>query len=145
MIATESKIKVVIDTNVFISALLFGGSHLEIIRLFLKGDIEVYLSPFIVEEIASILREKFLWEEAKIEKLLQLISSKAKEVYPQVKVSIIKSKDDDNHILECCALASKVDYLISGDKRHILPLREFKGIRILSVSEFLEEYRRTAP
>jgi len=144
LIATESKIKVVIDTNVFISALVSGGNALEIIRLFLKGDIEVYLSPFIITEVTSILREKFLWEEAKIEKLLQLIRSKAKEVYPQVKVSIIKSKDDDNHILEC-ALASKVDYLISGDKRHILPLKEFKGIRILSVSEFLDEYHGTVP
>lgn len=144
MIATESKIKVVIDTNVFISALVSGGNALEIIRLFLKGDIEAYLSPFIIAEVTRILREKFLWEEAKIEKLLQLIKSKAKEVYPQVKVSIIKSKDDDNRILEC-ALASKVDYLISGDKRHILPLKEFKGIRIVSVSEFLDKYQRTVP
>ncbi len=144
MIATESKIKVVIDTNVFISALLFGGNALEIIRLFLKGDIEVYLSPFIIEEVTRILREKFLWEEAKIEKILELIRSKTKEVYPQVKVSIIKSKDEDNRILEC-ALESKVDYLISGDKRHILPLKEFKGIRIVSVSEFLDKYQGTAP
>jgi putative PIN family toxin of toxin-antitoxin system len=144
LIATESKIKVVIDTNVFISALLFGGNALEIIRLFLKGDIEVYLSPFIIEEVTRILREKFLWEEAKIEKILELIRSKTKEVYPQVKVSIIKSKDEDNRILEC-ALESKVDYLISGDKRHILPLKEFKGIRIVSVSEFLDKYQGTAP
>lgn len=144
MIATENKIKVVIDTNVFISAFAFGGNALEIIRLFLKGDIEVYVSPFIVEEVTRILREKFLWEEAKIEKILELIRSKANEVYPKVKVSIIKSKDDDNRILEC-ALESKVDYLISGDKRHILPLKEFKGIRIISVSEFLDKYHRTAP
>jgi predicted nucleic acid-binding protein len=73
-----------------------------------------------------------------------LIRSKTKEVYPQVNVSIIKSKDEDNRILEC-ALESKVDYLISGDKRHILPLKEFKGIRIVSVSEFLDKYQGTAP
>lgn len=137
MIATESKIKVVIDTNVFISAFVFGGNALEIIRLFLKGNIEVYISPFILEEVTRILREKFLWEELKIEKLLQLVKSKAKVVYPQVKVSIIKSKDDDNRILEC-ALESKADYIVSGDKRHILLLKELEGIKIVSVSEFLE-------
>ncbi len=137
MIATESKIKVVIDTNVFISAFVFGGNALEIIRLFLKEDIEVYISPFILEELIRILRKKFLWEELKIGKLLRLIMSKAKVVYPQVKVSIIKSKDDDNRILEC-ALESKADYIVSGDKRHILLLKELEGIKIVSVSEFLE-------
>jgi len=137
LIATENKIKVVIDTNVFISAFVFGGNALEIVRLFLKDDIEVYISPFIFEEITRILREKFLWEELKIEKLLQLIRPKVNEVYPKVKVSIIKSKDDDNRILEC-ALESKADYIISGDKRHILPLKELEGIKIVSVSEFLE-------
>lgn len=137
MIATENKIKVVIDTNVFISAFVFGGNALEIVRLFLKDDIEVYISPFIFEEITRILREKFLWEELKIEKLLQLIRPKVNEVYPKVRVSIIKSKDDDNRILEC-ALESKANYIISGDKRHILPLKEWGGIKIVSVSEFLE-------
>jgi len=137
LIATENKIKVVIDTNVFISAFVFGGNALEIVRLFLKDDIEVYISPFIFEEITRILREKFLWEELKIEKLLQLIGPKVNEVYPKVRVSIIKSKDDDNRILEC-ALESKADYIISGDKRHILPLKELEGIKIVSVSEFLE-------
>ena len=137
MIATENKIKVVIDTNVFISAFVFGGNALEIVRLFLKDDIEVYISPFIFEEITRILREKFLWEELKIEKLLQLIRPKVNEVYPKVRVSIIKSKDDDNRILEC-ALESKANYIISGDKRHILPLKELEGIKIVSVSEFLE-------
>lgn len=137
MIATESKIKVVIDTNVFISAFVFGGNALEIIRLFLRGNIEVYISPFILEEVTRILKEKFLWEEPKIEKLLQLIGPKAKEVYPKVKVSIIKNRDDDNRILEC-ALEGKVDYIVSGDKQHILPLKELEGIKIVSVSEFLE-------
>lgn len=141
MIATENKIKVVIDTNVFISAFVFGGNALEIVRLFLKDDIEVYISPFIFEEITRILREKFLWEELKIEKLLQLIRPKVNEVYPKVKVSIIKSKDDDNRILEC-ALESKADYIISGDKRHILPLKELEGIKIVSVSEFLEDKKK---
>lgn len=64
-----------------------------------------------------------------------------KQVFPKVKVSIIKSKDDDNRILEC-ALESKADYIISGDKRHILPLKELEGIKIVSVSEFLEDKKK---
>ena len=137
MIATENKPRVVIDTNVFISAFIFGGKPLEIIRLLLKGEIELYISPFIVNEIVRIFREKFAWEESKIEEILDMIKTKTIEVYPNFRVSIISGKDDDNRILEC-ALEGKVNYIISGDKRHILPLREFEGIKIVSVNEFLK-------
>jgi len=137
LIATENKPRVVIDTNVFISAFIFGGKPLEIIRLLLKGEIEVYISPFIVNEIVRIFREKFAWEESKIEEILEMIKTKTIEVYPNFRVSIISGKDDDNRILEC-ALEGKVNYIISGDKRHILPLREFEGIKIVSVNEFLK-------
>lgn len=101
MIAIESRLKVVIDTNVFISAFVFGGKPLEIIRLLLKGEIEVYVSPFIVNEIVRIFREKFDWEESRIEKILDIIRTRATEVYPNFRVSVISGKDDDNHILEC--------------------------------------------
>jgi len=137
LIATENKPRVVIDTNVFISAFIFGGKPLEIIRLLLKGEIEVYISPFIVNEIVRIFREKFAWEESKIEEILEMIKTKTIEVYPNFRVSIISGKDDDNRILEC-ALEGKVNCIISGDKRHILPLREFEGIKIVSVNEFLK-------
>lgn len=140
MTATESKLKVVIDTNVLISAFVFGGKPLEIIKLLLKDKIELYISPFIINELIRILREKFNWEEDKIDKVLDILKLKAIEIYPNTKVSLIKEKADDNHILEC-ALEGRVDYIISGDKRHILPLKEFKGIKIISVNEFLEIYK----
>ena len=49
---------------------------------------------------------------------------------------MIREKDDDTRILEC-ALKGKAEYIISGDKRHLPPLREYEGIRILSPDEFL--------
>lgn len=140
MTATESKLKVVIDTNVFISAFVFGGKPLEIIKLLLKDKIELYISPFSINELIKILREKFDWEEDKIDKVLDILKLKAIEIYPKIKVSLIKEKKDDNNILEC-ALEGRVDYIISGDKRHILPLKEFEGIKIVSVNEFLEIYK----
>lgn len=140
MTATESKLKVVIDTNVFISAFVFGGKPLEIIKLLLKDKIELYISPFIINELIRILREKFDWEEDEINKILEILKLKAIEIYPKIKVSLIKEKKDDNYILEC-ALEGRVDYIISGDKKHILPLKEFKGIKIVSVNEFLEIYK----
>jgi len=138
LIPTENKEpKVVIDTNVFISGLNFTGKPSEILKLFWKGEIRVFISPFILKETEKILREKFEWSEGQVQRILNRIKAKAIEVRPKIKVSVIKEKNDDNRILEC-AVEGKAQYLISGDERHLLPLKEYQGIRILSPSEFLK-------
>lgn len=136
MNSENNKLRVVVDTNVFISGLNFIGKPRELLELFIKGEIEVFISLFILGEIERILREKFKWDEEQIRKALKLIKEKAIVVEPKTKISVIKEKKEDNRILEC-AVEGRVDYLISGDRRHILPLKEFKGIKILSPSEFL--------
>ena len=136
MLIENKKPKVVIDTNVFISGLIFTGKPSEVLELFIKGEIEVYISPFILKELKGILRKKFEWNEKQLQKILDKIKKKAVIVQPETKISIIKAKKDDNRILEC-GVDGRVQYIISGDKRHILPLKNFRGIKILSPSEFL--------
>lgn len=140
----NEKVKVVIDTNVFISGLNFAGKPGEVLRLVMNGDIETYISTFILEEMGRILRERFDWDEERIQRVSNRIKGQSIQVQPKVKLSIIREKDDDNRILEC-AIEGRVQYLISGDKRHILPLKEFQGIKILSPADFLKlplEYSR---
>jgi len=129
-------VKVVIDTNVFISGLNFAGKPGEVLELFIKGEIEVYISSFILKELERVLRERFDWDEERITIVLNRIKGKAIEVQPKFQFSVIKGKGEDNRILEC-GFEGKVQYIISGDKRHILPLKEYKGIKILSPAEFL--------
>lgn len=129
----------VIDTNVFISGLNFTGKQNEVLDLFRKGEIELYISPFILEGLERILREKFGWEEEQVQRILDRIREKVIVVQPKIKISIIKEKDDDNRTLEC-AVEGQVQYIISGDQKHLLPLREYKGIEILSSAEFLREF-----
>ncbi len=136
MPTVNKKLKVVINTNVFISGLNFAGKPSEVLELFIKEEIEVYISPFILRELERILREKFEWDEERITRVLSYIKEKAIEVQPKFKLSVIKKKGEDNRILEC-ALEGRVQYIISGDKRHILPLKEYEGIKILSPTEFL--------
>ena len=136
MLIENKKPKVVIDTNVFISGLIFTGKPSEVLELFIKGEIEVYISPFILKELEGILRKKFEWNEKQLQKILDKIKKKAVIVQPETKISIIKAKKDDNRILEC-GVDGRVQYIISRDKRHILPLKNFRGIKILSPSEFL--------
>jgi putative PIN family toxin of toxin-antitoxin system len=133
----SKKPRVVIDTNVFVSGLNFAGKPGEVLELFIRGDIEVIISPFILSEIERILRERFDWIKGNIHRVLNRIKRQTILVHPKLKVTIIKRKDDDNRILEC-AIEGKVQYLISGDRKHLLPLKEYKGIKILSPAEFLK-------
>ena len=101
------------------------------------GVVELYVSPFILHELERILHAKFNVPKTQITRLIKLIHKYSHLVEPQTHISVIKEKQDDNRILEC-AVAAKADYLITGDKKHILPLKEYAGIKICSPAEFLQ-------
>jgi putative PIN family toxin of toxin-antitoxin system len=135
----KTKPRVVFDTNIYISAFLFSGIPGQVLELARVREIKLYISREIVIEIATKLREKFFWEEYKINTALEGVLQFATIIKPSEKVSIIKNDPKDNIILEC-AKEAKADYIISGDKKHILSLGKFRGIEILSSQEFLNVY-----
>jgi len=134
---SKSKSKVVIDTNVFVSGLTFKGKPREVLDLIWRGDIEACISSFILKELEETLKKDFSWDRDQIKHTMEEIKAKTILIQPKNKVSVIKENDDDNHILEC-AIEGKVQYLISGDRKHLLPLKEYQGIKILSPSDFLK-------
>jgi len=134
---SKSKLKVVIDTNVFVSGVTFKGKPREVLDLIWRGDIEVSISSFILKELEETLKKDFGWDRNQITHTIEKIKAKTILIQPKNKVSVIKEKDDDNRILEC-AIEGKVQYLISGDRKHLLPLKEYQGTKILSPSEFLK-------
>jgi len=135
------KTKVVIDTNVLIFSLLKPESKArDIYRLILKGEIKLYISLDTLNELKRVLEyPKFkiegLQKEAFLKNLLRVVNF----VHPKQKIVVIKKDSPDNRFLEC-AVEAKVDYLVSGDKKHLLPLKNFQGIRILNPDEFLRVY-----
>ena len=131
-------IRVVLDTNVYISAILFGGKPEKIRNLAKGGEIELLISEFIIAEIAEILRKKFRWENWKISETISEIREITTLIIPSLKISVVTKDLLDNRILEC-AVEGKAQYIVTGDKQHLLPLKEYKGIKILSPTEFLEE------
>lgn len=132
--------KVVADTNVYISAILFGGKPEEVRDLAWKGEIEFLLSEEILGEIARVLKRKFGWSDQPISETLEEIRDISTLIIPIKTLSVIKEKESDNRILEC-AVEGKAQYIVSGDKHHLLPLKEFRGISILSLGEFLRSIR----
>lgn len=130
--------KVVFDTNIFISAILFGGGPRQVLELAREGKIQLVTSKAILLELSEKLHEKFEWSQEEIEEVISGIGMFANVVAPKTKVARIKADPDDNRILECAKVA-QADYIISGDKRHILPLKRFGKTKIVSLREFLEE------
>lgn len=128
--------RVVFDTNVFISAILFGGVPREILELAREGKIQLVTSREILLELSKKLHEKFEWGQEEVEELIQGIGVFAEVVIPGVKIVKIKADPSDNRILEC-AKEAKADFIISGDKRHILPLKKFGDAKIVTPREFM--------
>lgn len=123
------------DANILISALIFGGKPEEILFMASVGDIELILSPAILEEVKRNLIQKFNRSETETRILIKSIISVSKILVPKSKVKILKYLPD-NKVLEAASEA-QVDYIITGDKKHLLPLKEFKGIPIITPDQFL--------
>ena len=130
------KTKVVLDTNVLISGILFGGNPRQILELVIQGKIDAYISPAIFTEYREILiRPKFGLSHEKRFSIAKEIEDIFCFVFPQVTVDLIKDDPDDNIILEC-ALAADVKYIITGDP-HLLNLAWIEKIKIISPVTFV--------
>ena len=129
-------LRVVLDTNVLVSALHFPKGTLSAVwGLLLEGKYRLVLSLSIVEEIAGILRGRFLWREEETRNILKILVRKADVVRVDTVLEVVPDDPDDNHIL-ACALAGKVDMVVSGDK-DLLRLKEYEGIPIIRPMDFL--------
>jgi putative PIN family toxin of toxin-antitoxin system len=130
-------LKVVFDTNVYISAFITKGGQAELAYLSaVEKSVELYTSIPILTELARKLREKFAWEDDKIAAAVRHISEAAVVVKPRRKLVVLRD-DPDNRILECAG-ASGAELIVTGD-RHLLVLKEFEGSRIVKLAEFLRE------
>lgn len=133
----KPKLKVVFDTNIYISAIIFGGNPRQCLELARNKEIELFCSKAILLELSGKLQNKFHWSVQEVIEVIEGISQFAHLISPENKISIIKSDPPDNRVLEA-ALESKADYIISGDKKHLLSLASFENIPILSAKQFLE-------
>jgi len=131
--------KVVFDSNVFISALLFGGKPRLVFNLVLSGKIDLAISESILEEISEVLlRPKFKLSKSFVKEFIRELEEITELVEPKRRVKVVKADPDDDRIIEC-AIAAKADYLISGNK-DLYELESFEDILILTPTQFLEKF-----
>lgn len=137
--------RIVLDTNVWLSAIFWEGEASKIIEACEKKQIEILITEDIILEITSVINkeekfQKFIEDrEENIEGLIRTILSIATLIESKTNLDLIKEDPKDNIILEA-ALDGKVDHIISYDK-HVLNMIEFRNINILKPDEFLKLIR----
>src|SRR6266571_7251182 len=130
--------RIVVDTNVIVSALVFGGLPRRIFELVEGGYCELFYAAESQEETRRVLRDKFGWDEDRLDRYLRTLWSLGKRVVLRHRVNAVREDPDDNRILEC-ALAADADVIVSGD-RHLLKLGAYEGITILTPRDFLKAH-----
>ena len=133
-------IGIVLDTNVYISGILFGGNSRDILNKIIEGKITLYISIEIFDEIKDVLlRKKFDFPSEIIHHIINEIESISELIFPTVFYNIVKKDKDDNIIINC-AVEAKVDFIVTGDKI-LQDIKSFKGIEILSPHDFLDRIK----
>ena len=132
-------IKVVLDSNIYISGILFNGNPRIILDLAIKGRIQVYISPEILSELKDVLsKKKFNFSPNIIQSIISEIESITTLIVPLKRYNIVTRDSDDNIIVDC-AMESNAEYIITGDN-DLLSINEFRNIRIIKPVDFLELY-----
>jgi putative PIN family toxin of toxin-antitoxin system len=137
------KVKVVFDTNVWIS--IFMEKRLKDEFSKIKQDLTVYISEDIGLEISKVLQypriSEILRKTGIREKdVLRILAINSRRVEPKVKLHVVNEDADDNKVLEC-ALVAGAEIIVSGDK-HLLELGKFRKARILAPKEFFDNLTR---
>ena len=127
--------KVVLDTNVFISGIFWTGESHKAILAWKKGEFDLVTSPQAVSELVKILSDfKIRLPHDMIKEWSDLIVRNSIVVEPKEKISAVKGDPKDDIFIEA-AVAGSADFIVSQDKE-VLKLKEFRGIKIVTPEEF---------
>ena len=131
--------RVILDTNVFVSGVFFSGPPYQILEAWRDGRFHLVISQEILDEykrVGQILSSQFpaidLWP------IIELVSVEAK-IYPSHTLPEPISDDPDDDKFITCALAGKCKVIVSGDK-HLLKVSGFNGINVIKPREFVDKY-----
>lgn len=131
--------KVVIDTNVLISAFMFSGMPNQVLQEVIKEKCDLYLSHEILNEFLHVLsRPKFQLTEPQVKLFYEELIHITNIVYPQKKLKIVKVDPSDDILFEC-ALEAGSGFLISGN-RHVLNIGHYRTTKVITPREYIDQY-----
>ena len=131
--------RVVLDTNVLISAFIFpGGPPEAVYRLVLEGRVELVTSRPLLIELGRVLTEKFDWDSSRADEVVAQVARLAQVVRPTETVREIAADPSDDRVLEAAAEGG-AEVIVSGD-RHLLRLGTWRAVRIEPAAKFLTRF-----
>ncbi len=128
------------DTNVLVSAFIAGGPPSRVIEAAIDGRIELVLAGPVLDELERVLTMKLGFEPDRVLEIKAFLVDLASErvaVPAQSPEPITGDRDDD--VILACAVEAGVEVLVSGDRRHLLPVGEHRGVRIIAPQALLAE------
>jgi putative PIN family toxin of toxin-antitoxin system len=129
--------KVVSDTNILISAIVFRGKPREVLEAAIKGKIQIVLTENIIKELKGVLEgNKFQYPTEITYLIIQELEALAEIIKPKERITVIEKDPEDNKVLEC-AQESQADFIVSG-VMHLLEIHDFKGTKIVTAEKILE-------
>ncbi|MEX0715834.1 MAG: putative toxin-antitoxin system toxin component, PIN family [Planctomycetaceae bacterium] len=133
----------VFDTNVLLSAVGWKGSPYHCLELARNGVVEGVTCPELIDELTEKLESKLgFTSEKSFETVAELLGF-LRVVPIESLLQVVAADPDDDKVLEC-ALAAGATHVVTGDRRHLLPLGHFQGIPIVTPADFLA-LQRAAP
>lgn len=130
--------RVTLDTNVYVSALNFGGKPAQMLAMAQAGTIRIDISDAIMAELIRVLREDFAWDGYRLHFMQQRLLEITNRVQPKQTLKVVDDPDDDR-ILECAVEAGS-EFIVTNDKA-ILRVGTYGEIRMIRVVDFLERLR----
>ena len=131
--------RVVLDTNILVSAFVFpGGVPEAVFRMAVEEQIDVISSRPLLAEFGRVLSEKFEWEPSRVAEALAQVVGSVTLVHPRERVQVVNDDPADDRVLEAAA-AVGAEFIVSGDL-DLLRLRSWRGIRIVKAAIFLSKF-----
>jgi len=135
-------LRVVLDTNVLVSGLIMLGKPRELLSIVARREANLVLSREILNEFMKVVKRKKFTEyvaEEQIERFVENIERIAEFIEPESRFEVVDDPKDD--IVINTAIDGRADLIISGD-HHLLSLKEFRGIKIVSVEEAVRKLKK---
>lgn len=134
------------DTNVLVSAVIAGGPPSRVVEKAVEGRLALVLADPVLKELERVLVVKIGFEAERAREIRAFLVDLASErvrAAPEPPDAVTGDSDDD--VILACAVAAKAEVLVSGDRRHLLPLGEHRGVRIITPQALLAELASTPP
>ena len=130
---------VVYDTNILISGMVWGGVPYDCIKLAMTGRVEGIICAEIIDEFDEKLTTKLEYPQFRTSRIVTRLLGFLRMVKITNQLENVTVDPDDNKIIEC-AIVGGATHIVTGDKKHLLPLQNYQDIHIVTAADFLERF-----